>query len=401
MSVDLTQVTVRLPNEAAAAVDRLLATVRDRLDVDLVYLSRVTDHFQIVEATSGDATSFGLEPQTWIPLDETYCQRVLDGDLTYLVPDTSTEPITSALPVTEESGIGAYVGVPVRHRDGSLHGTLCGVSRSPQRTLSWRDVRFARVVARVIADELADDDAADQLERAEDVRRLVAAGDLTVRFQPIVRLDGGDLVGVEALARFRDGSSPFPVFGLPSSSAVDHELERVTLDAALAAIQHLPGGAYVSVNLAPAVILEGSIEDLISPREGHRLVIEVTERVPPSEHDDLRTAVEPLLDRGVRLAVDDIGSSFTSLHQALTLSPDILKLDVTLIRDLADDPHQRAVAEAVVALAERLHAEVIAEGIETEEMCDALRMLRVPYGQGHLLGRPAPLQHLVGERPTP
>lgn len=400
MSVDLRTETVRRQNrqeEEPAPVQRLLSTVRDRLHIDLVYLSRVTDRFQVVEVAAGDAATFGLEPETWIPLEETFCQRVLDGELAYLVPDTAAEPVTAALPMTEESGVGAYVGVPVRHRDGRLHGTLCGISRAPRATLTWRDVRFVRVVARLIADELADDEGGTHPEDAEDLRELIDAGDLTVQFQPIVRLDGGDVVGVEALTRFRDGSSPLPVFVLPSSSEVGRVLERTALGSALASIEQLPDDVYVSVNLSPALLMDRSVEAMISAHHARRLVIEVTERVSPYEQEDLRTAIEPLLDRGVRLAVDDIGSSFTSLHQVLTLSPDILKLDVTLIRDLVEDAHQRAVAEAIVALAERLHAEVIAEGIETEDTCHALRVLGVPYGQGYLLGRPVALSHLTGE----
>jgi EAL domain-containing protein (putative c-di-GMP-specific phosphodiesterase class I) len=93
----------------------------------------------------------------------------------------------------------------------------------------------------------------------------------------------------------------------------------------------------------------------------------------------------------VRLAVDDAGAGFSSLHHILLLSPDIIKLDITLVRDINRDPVKRALAWSLVTFAREIGSTIIAEGIETAAELATLVELGIPWGQGYHLGRPEPL----------
>ena len=105
----------------------------------------------------------------------------------------------------------------------------------------------------------------------------------------------------------------------------------------------------------------------------------------------LTRALDTLRRRGVRLAVDDAGAGFASLRHIVRLSPDFIKLDVSLTRGIDIDPVRQSLAAALVSFARDTGPVVVAEGIETEAELEALRHLGVPLGQGFHLGRPMPV----------
>ncbi len=141
-----------LLGEVSESVERILAAARDELGMDVAYVTEFVGEAQVVRITNGAAELFGIEPGLTVPLAGSYCQRVMDGRLAPVVPDTAAEPEVRDLPVTAEAGLGAYVGVPVRFPDGELYGTLCSASRSSRPELAERDIGFMHVLARVIAD---------------------------------------------------------------------------------------------------------------------------------------------------------------------------------------------------------------------------------------------------------
>jgi EAL domain-containing protein (putative c-di-GMP-specific phosphodiesterase class I) len=102
----------------------------------------------------------------------------------------------------------------------------------------------------------------------------------------------------------------------------------------------------------------------------------------------LRTAISTLRRGGARLAVDDVGAGHASLRHILQLDPDLIKLDVSLTRDIERQRSQRAMASALVTFAREVGASVIAVGIETEAELEVIRELGVPLGQGYYFGRP-------------
>jgi len=156
----------------APTVDHALQAVRDLLGMDLSYATHHTDTEQVILATKGDAASFDVAAGTRFPLDATYCQRILRGELPSAMPDVRALPGAAGLRLTEAARIGAYVSVPICLSDGTLYGTLCAASHKVAARVGERDLRFLAVVARMVAGELERDAAL----RAQLALRAQAAG---------------------------------------------------------------------------------------------------------------------------------------------------------------------------------------------------------------------------------
>ncbi len=162
------------------SIERALAAAREHLGMDVAYVAELAGDEQVYRAVEGDV-SFGIEPGASLPLDRSYCERLLAGELPSLVGDTRADARTRPLPLTSDHGVGAYVGVPLEFSDGRLYGTLCCLSHAPEPRLGERDVRFLRVLARLIADQLELHDLAERTQRLEGeaiaVHALLAALD--------------------------------------------------------------------------------------------------------------------------------------------------------------------------------------------------------------------------------
>jgi EAL domain-containing protein (putative c-di-GMP-specific phosphodiesterase class I) len=206
-------------------------------------------------------------------------------------------------------------------------------------------------------------------------------------FQPIVDLGTGAVVGHEALTRFADGVPPDARFAAANRAGLALELETATLRAALdAAAGALPAGSYLSLNASPALLRSGSMQALLAGVE-RPIVVEITEHVAISDYATLRAELGEL-GPAVRLAVDDAGAGYASFRHILELAPDLVKLDIGLIRGIDGDPARQALIAGMAYFAAKRGIRLIAEGIETVAELAALRALGIPYGQGYLLGRP-------------
>jgi EAL domain-containing protein (putative c-di-GMP-specific phosphodiesterase class I) len=123
-----------------------------------------------------------------------------------------------------------------------------------------------------------------------------------------------------------------------------------------------------------------------------RIVIEITEHTDVDDYEDLLRVLQPLRQRGIRLAIDDAGAGYSSLRHILNLRPDYIKLDIDLIRHIDIDPARRALASALIAFARDTDSTIIAEGVETASEFATLQALGVEQAQGYFLGRPKPLE---------
>ncbi len=213
---------------------------------------------------------------------------------------------------------------------------------------------------------------------------------LDVALQPVVSLTDGRLVGVEALARFRDGRSPDLWFPESRDTGQSLALDLLSFRTALRVLPMLPVGAYLSINASPELIMDPAIRRVLLGGEVdlERLVLEVTEHVPIYGYDVIRGALAPLRERGVRLAVDDTGAGYASFNHVLQLRPDIIKIDRSLIVKITSDAARRSLVTALVLLALELDASVTAEGVETPSELETLATLGVDDVQGYLLAHP-------------
>lgn len=265
--------------------------------------------------------------------------------------------------------------------------------------------------------ERHEEDMAERLNRSEAETRtrqhaLAAAhlrigaamvGDaLRMVFQPIADLTTGRVVGTEALARFsaEPRRGPDEWFAEAQSIGRGVELELNAIRRALTQLDEIPAGAYLGLNVSPALILSGALDGALTDLPGERLVLEITEHDPVEDYEELVRCLAPLRTSGVRLAIDDAGAGFASLRHITLLMPDMIKLDVSLTRDVHDDVVAQALVRSLASFAGHTGATIVAEGIETSEQLATLRRLGVRRGQGYLLGRPAELPLTPALSPT-
>jgi GAF domain-containing protein len=160
---DLTRLTHRLdvPSEYADAIrqiraaretdviERALAAARERLGMDAAYIATVDSRKQTIEAMVGSTNAEALVEGAVIPVDQTYCARMLSGEIPNIVADTSAEPALRKMTIIRN--IGAYIGVPVTLSDGRLHGSLCCASNEPRSDLGEPELQFMRVLADIVS----------------------------------------------------------------------------------------------------------------------------------------------------------------------------------------------------------------------------------------------------------
>ena len=160
-----------------------------------------------------------------------------------------------------------------------------------------------------------------------------------------------------------------------AAAGLQVDLELAAARAALAERSRLVAGVYLSVNLSPECFVHPNIQALLEPVTGEGLVVEITEHTRVDDYQVLDDAIGAIRARGTRLAVDDAGSGFASLRHILRLKPDIIKIDVSLARDIHLDPNRRALAAALIAFAEEVRATIVVEGVETRAELACLRSL--------------------------
>jgi EAL domain-containing protein (putative c-di-GMP-specific phosphodiesterase class I) len=147
----------------------------------------------------------------------------------------------------------------------------------------------------------------------------------------------------------------------------------------------------VTINVGPAVATAVDLAELVPEHLAPRVIVELTEHAAIDDYPRLIEALAPARRRGIRLAIDDTGSGYSSLAHILKLAPEFIKLDCEITRGIDLDPVRRALASSLVTFAAETGAEIIAEGVETADELDVLRSLGIDHAQGYHLGPPAPL----------
>jgi len=243
-----------------------------------------------------------------------------------------------------------------------------------------------------------------RLRAIDQVRRAIAEDRIEARYQPIARLDNGEVLSFEALARIRDtdgkllAACEFQEAFADARNAA--EVTRLMLRAVAADLREwLDAGILVgrvAVNLAPADFAHGRLADEVraiftaagAPLD--RLTLEITESVYLGRRDlAVQRQLDELRRMGVKLALDDFGTGYASLTHLLFTPVDTLKIDKSFVDHLADDgePGSAAVINGLMRIAEKLGMDVVAEGVESVDQRERLVSLGCKLGQGHLFAQ--------------
>ena len=395
----LSQILGTLPEASTEQVQSVLRAVRRHLGMDVGFISEFVGGDRVFRFSDGEVTRNPIHVGASDPLEKSFCHYIARGVMPELMQDAREDPIAAQMSVTHDLPVGAHLSVPLYHFDGTLFGTLCCFSFTPDRSLTSRDLGILRMCADVVSAVLQSERRAarDRKAQYERVAQVIETQAMSMVYQPIYRVSDGRLIAFEALARFdtEPKRSPDTWFADAAEAGLGEELEFLALQKALEAFPMLDPSLRLAVNLSPASVMSSRFTLALADAPLDRTVIELTEHAAVACYDALKAALAPLRTGGLRLAVDDVGAGHSTFRHVLDLAPELIKLDRSLIRDIGTDSARRALAEALTRYSRRMGCEVVAEGVETQVEYMALKDLGVTRVQGFLLGRPMPVNDAV------
>jgi diguanylate cyclase (GGDEF)-like protein len=261
--------------------------------------------------------------------------------------------------------------------------------------------------------------AISEFELVQELRRALSVNELSMHFQPIVKLDNSRIVGFEALMRWQHperGSVPPGTF-IPLAEQSDLILdlgrfaltESVHAASAWVASEATEGAPYVTVNLSahqfhdPALlsVIESALTS--SGLAPERLIIEVTESAMLLNVVETKNMIDKIGALGIGFALDDFGTGYSSLSYLALLHPTIIKVDQSFVGQSDESPRNDALLEAIISLGHKLGMTMLAEGIETEAQLSKLHGLGCEYGQGFWWSPAVPdseVAAMLARRPT-
>jgi EAL domain-containing protein (putative c-di-GMP-specific phosphodiesterase class I) len=221
-------------------------------------------------------------------------------------------------------------------------------------------------------------------------------------YEPIVDAKGLTVFGYEALVRGPEGTrlaSPMALFEVAAEEGVLFQLDCLCRSAALAGAVDFPGGAKLFMNIRPSSFHDPSFqpEALIRTLERCQLrpqdvVFEISEQESIENYEIFREARDAYGKLGFQFALDDTGAGYASLEAVAELAPDFIKVDRAFVRGIDEDPVRQTILRALQTLASGIGAQIVGEGLDTLEELRMLGSLGIPFGQGWLFGKPAPLR---------
>ena len=390
-----------VPEEVAAQLAQLLHRARAVMEMPVAFISRMAGPTQTLEHVD-TALPLLFRKGYQAPRATSICQRILDEELPPVMPDLTVHPTAMSLPLARKPRVRSFASVPIELSDGTLYGTLCTASLRRSASARDRDADLLAVLAQTAAVLLEPHVSGRTRRSALRARyaQLIAAGGPHVVAQPIVDVATGERVGAETLSRFPEdwGLPPDVCFREAFEVGLGEDLEFVTLARCGGIAEHAVG--YVAMNVCPATVLDPRFPAFMSGLPLEKVLIELSEGYPVDDYDALLAVLRPLRERGLRLAIDDVGAGFSSLRHVIRMSPDVIKLDREVITGLDADPVARSLVRSLCAFARTAGALVVAEGVETPGEAEVLPAVGAHLAQGWFYGRPGPVELLYVPAPA-
>lgn len=237
-----------------------------------------------------------------------------------------------------------------------------------------------------------------QRELANDLSKAIEADTLNLQFQPIVEARTGAIAGVEALSRWyhpvRGTVAPSEFIPIAEDNGIIISLGDRVVEHAINAALEMPGETKVGINVSPLQLHSARLLSLITRKleetdiDPNRIELEITESVFLSDNSFILDRLRKFKDLGLRIAMDDFGTGFSSLAYLQRFPFDKLKLDQTFVRGIETSDQSRAIARATISMAHALDLIVTAEGVENNVQAQFLRDHGCDELQGYLFSRP-------------
>jgi diguanylate cyclase (GGDEF)-like protein/PAS domain S-box-containing protein len=244
--------------------------------------------------------------------------------------------------------------------------------------------------------------ASEMRSRARtEIDHALVHDEFRLHYQPIVDIQTGFHVGVEALVRWQHPDrgllSPADFIDYAEESGQITAIGKWVLSTACHATAALPVDAHMSVNVSARQLQQPDLADLVAEAlattglRADRLVLEITETSTVADIDGAIAKLEELKALGLQLALDDFGTGYSPLSYLRRFPVDYLKIDRSFVRGIGQSEEDKAIVRGVIDMAHALGLQAIAEGVEQQEQFDVLRELGCDLGQGYLWLRPVPL----------
>jgi EAL domain-containing protein (putative c-di-GMP-specific phosphodiesterase class I) len=298
------------------------------------------------------------------------------------------------LPVVLITGSPSVETAMAAIEHGALRYLAKPVDVKQLRTVTGNAVRLHRLArAKRSALDLAG--GVDRLvgDRAGLVASFSSALDtLWIAYQPIVSWSRREVYGYEALMRSREPSLPHPGAILDAAERLERlpELGRAIRAAASLPSARMPEGSMLFVNLHSNDLLDDELFDTMRPLAlvAKQVVLEITERASLSHIRDVQARVARLRAMGFRIAVDDLGAGYAGLTSFAQLEPEVVKLDMSLVRNVHEQPTKQTLVRTMITMCHELGMQVVAEGIETAAERDAIVAAGCDLMQGYFFAKP-------------
>ncbi|MFH1262617.1 MAG: GGDEF domain-containing phosphodiesterase [Pseudomonadota bacterium] len=239
-----------------------------------------------------------------------------------------------------------------------------------------------------------------ELKNRGRLQKILLEEQVTTVYQPIVRLKDGEVTGYEALSRGPKNSeieAPIILFTLAEETGLVFELDRLCRKRAIVNAKGKERGKKLFVNTLPNLIYDPDFEASQFARflESNDMpiddiVFEITERNAIDQYSHFKQAISYYTNVGIAIAIDDVGAGYSSLEAIMEIKPRYVKIDASIIRGASASTGKREMIKALCALSQSIHAETIAEGVETKEDLRVIKELGINYAQGYYLAKPGP-----------
>jgi EAL domain-containing protein (putative c-di-GMP-specific phosphodiesterase class I) len=221
-----------------------------------------------------------------------------------------------------------------------------------------------------------------------------ALATMWLAFQPIVDAKHRRIFGYEALMRSKEPSLPHPGAVLAAAERLDRlpDLGRRVRALAAEALGHAPDRAAIFVNLHTRDLLDPELYEATTPLSqfAHRVVLEITERATIDDVEDIQGRVNVLRRNGFRIAIDDLGAGYAGLSSFAALQPEIVKLDMSLVRNVHQSDVRRRLIASMTSLCKDMQMLVVAEGVELAEESGSVESAGCDLQQGYFFAKPGP-----------
>jgi EAL domain-containing protein (putative c-di-GMP-specific phosphodiesterase class I) len=373
-------------------IREILKSLRTEIGMDVAFIAEFSEGKRVFRYIDGSEGSPPVKPGDGDPIEHTYCQRVIDGQLPDIIFDIGSLPPEEQLAVAEDYKIKSYLCVPITFEDGRIYGSLGCIGHQPNWQIGQEDIRLMSAMADVYGQwfNMREKVHSRQHDMEAKVQAALNGQLLEVLYQPIFDIKRMKAIGFESLARVRDkdGLSPLSLFKEAEVLGHKVELELKAIRLGLQGLDYYQEGQFVSVNASKETALSPLLPAVLDHADMKRVVLEINDPMDLQLFSKVTKSLRALLNRGLRIALDDRALGTEGLKALDTLGPDIIKLKVRNVMRMQGDRLLKLQASPFSGYSEESACKLIVEGVETRQQLDTILELGITHAQGYFLGAP-------------